>query len=167
MGVQFWDVETHQWINSLGDQPVVAIAYSPNGAQLATGSRKTQIWQLKTQKLLHTISSGDLTALLFTPDGEALLTGSSKTKLWDVKSGDLTHTFSSGASDLALSPDGVTLATGTGGTVQLWQLDSEQLSGILRGSWYGGVSVEFGLEGQAIVSSGSDGIRLWRPDRGF
>ncbi|KAM3098117.1 WD40 repeat domain-containing protein [Phormidesmis sp. 146-35] len=164
MGVQFWDVETRQWIDSLGDQPVTAIAYSPNGTQLAIGNRKTQIWQLKTQKLLHTLNSGDLTALLFTPDGEALLTASSRIKQWDVRSGDLTHTFSSGASDLALSPDGVTLATGTGGTVQLWQLDNEQLSGILRGSWHSSVSVEFGLGGRTIVSSGSDGIRVWRPD---
>jgi WD40 repeat protein len=163
MGVQFWDVETRQWIDSLGDQPVVAIAYSPNGRQLAIGNRKTQLWQLKPQKLLHTINSGDLTALLFTRDSEALFTGSSKIKLWDVKSGDLLHTFSSGASDLALSPDGVTLASGTGGTVQLWQLDSEQLSGILRGSWYSGASVEFGLGGQAIIISSSDGIRVWRP----
>lgn len=162
-GVQFWDVSTRRWLDSLGEQSVVAIAFSPNGKLVATGNKKAEIWELKSQTLLHSINSGDLTSLLFTRDGETLLTGSSKMKQWQVSSGQLLHTFFSGASDLSLSPDGVVLLAGVGGTIQLWQLDTDQLLGILRGSEYGGVSVEFGLEGRAIVSSSSNGIRIWRP----
>ncbi|NJR51646.1 MAG: WD40 repeat domain-containing protein [Leptolyngbyaceae cyanobacterium CSU_1_3] len=173
LGVQFWDVSTRQWVDRLGDQPVVAIAFSPNGKLLAAGNRKVQVWRLSEQvagqssepQLLHTVNSGDLAALAFTRDGEALLTGSSLIKLWEIQSGRLLYTFSSGASDLAISPDGVTFVTGTGGTVQLWQFDPTQMLGILRGSWHSSVSVEFALEGQAIVTSSSDGIRLWQSSR--
>jgi len=67
------------------------------------------------------------------------------------------------ASDLALIPDGKTLATATGGTVNLWELKTRTSLGNLRGSWYSGIFVDFGLKGRAIVAASSDGLRLWQP----
>ncbi len=160
-GVQLWDVATQKWQDTIGDQPVTAIAFSPDGKILATGSQRTSLWQAKTKQLLYSVNSGDLTALTFSRDGETLFTGSSRMKLWSVSSGILLHIFGIGASDLALAPDGQTLAAAVGGTVQFWQPDTEDYLGMLRGSWYSGISVEFALDGKAIISSSSDGIRVW------
>lgn len=160
-GVEFWDVATREWIKGFGSQPVTALAFSPDGKLIAMGSKQAEVWQLRNQQLLYSINSGDLTSLLFSRDGETLFTGSSKTKLWHLNSGKLLHSFS-GASTLALSPDGVLLAAAAGGTVQLWDLETKDFLGMLRGSWYSGLTVEFALDGQAIVSSSSDGIKIWR-----
>ena len=160
-GVQLWNLATQKWQDTIGDQPVMAIAFSPNGKILAAGNQKTSLWQVETKKLLHSVNSGDLTALTFSRDGETLVTGSSRMKLWAANSGVLLHTFGIGSSDLALTPDGQTLAAAVGGTVQFWQPDTEDYLGMLRGSWYSGLSVDFALNGKAIVSSSSDGIRIW------
>ncbi len=162
-GVQLWNLTTQTWQDTIGDQPVVAIAFSPNGKLLAAGKQKTDLWRVSTKRLLYSVNSGDLTALAFSPDGETLLTGSSRMKLWSIASGMLLHTFGIGASDLALSPDGQTLAAAVGGTVQFWQPDTEDYLGMLRGSSYSGLSVAFGSGGKTVISSSSDGIRIWHP----
>ncbi len=162
-GVQLWNLTTQEWQDTIGDQPVVAIAFSPNSKILAAGKQKTNLWLISTKQLLHSVNSGDLTALTFSRDGETLFTGSSRMKLWSVASGVLLHTFGIGTSDLALSPDGQTLAAAIGGTVQFWQPDTEDYLGMLRGSYYSGLSVAFGLNGNTIISSSSDGVRVWHP----
>ena len=63
---------------------------------------------------------------------------------------------------MALSHDGQTLAAASGGTINLWQLETRKLLGSLRGSWYSGVFVDFGLKGQALVTGSSDGVKVWR-----
>ncbi len=160
-GAQLWDLATQRWHDTIGDQPVTAVAFSPNGKILAEGNQKTSLWQINSKRLLHTVNSGDLTALTFSRDGETLFTGSSRMKLWSVSSGVLLHIFGIGVSDLALAPDGQTLAAAVGGTVQFWQPDTEDYLGMLRGSWYSGLSVDFALNGKAIISSSSDGVRVW------
>ncbi|WP_073071123.1 WD40 repeat domain-containing protein [Phormidesmis priestleyi] len=163
-GVQLWNLAAQEWQDTIGDQPVVAIAFSPNSELLAAGKQKTYLWRVSTKQLLQTVNSGDLTALTFSRDGETLLTGSSRMKLWSVTSGMLLHTFGIGASDLALSPDGQTLVAAVGGTMQFWQPDIEDYLGMLRGSSYSGLSVTFGLNGNTVISSSSDGIRIWHPN---
>lgn len=162
LGVQIWDLATQSRRYSLGEQPISALAFSPNGQLLAGGSVKTQVWQMETQVRLQTFDSGELTSVTFDRTGQMLITASSRIKLWDVQSGDGIDTLKSRSSYLTLSPDGQTLATVNGGTVNLWHLETRRLLGTLRGSWYSRITVAFGLNGQALISSSSDGIRLWR-----
>jgi WD40 repeat protein len=162
VGVQVWEIATRQRIYSLGNEPIRAIAVSPDGRLLATGDRtKTDLWQMKAGDHLETLDSGEVTGLLFYQDGQTLLTGSSRIKLWDLRNGGLLKTFDSGASDLALSPDGQVLATAAGGAVHLWQLLTEQSLGSLPASSFSSLFVQFALEGQMVVAAGTDGIRVW------
>lgn len=163
VGVQVWDIATRQRLYSLGDQPIRAIALSPDGKLLATGDRiKTDLWQVQDGDRLKTFDSGEVTGLVFCQDGQTLITGSSRIKTWDLRNGALLRTFDAGASDLALSPDGQTLATSAGGAVHFWQLLTEQSLGSLPASTYSSLFVRFALQGQAIVSAGTDGIKVWR-----
>src|SRR5437870_5206816 len=59
------------------DGIVLAAAYRPDGAQLATGGfdRTVKIWDAAHATLLHTLTGhdADLTALAFSPDGATLV----------------------------------------------------------------------------------------------
>ena len=162
LGVQLWDVESQTLRDQLGMEPVTAIAFSPNGKLLAIGDQNTQLWQIAAGQQLRTLNTGAVTSLMFDRDGQTLISGSSKIKIWQVKSGKLLHQLSSSAFALALSSDGNTLAATSGGTVNLWNLKTRKLLGSLRGSWYSGLFVDFGLQGQVLVTGSSDGVKLWR-----
>ncbi len=162
IGAQVWDVASRQRIYSLGEQPIRAIEFSPDGRLLATGDRiKTDIWQLQDGERVETLDSGEVTGLAFCQDGQTLITGSSRIKLWDLRNGALLKTFDAGASDLALSPDGQTLATSAGGAVHLWHLLTEQSLGSLPATAFSSLFVRFALQGE-IIAAGTDGISIWR-----
>jgi WD40 repeat protein len=160
-GVQVWDVATRRLSRRMGHGPVAVLAFSPDSKLLALGNQNTQIWRIKSRTRLRTFNSGNPTALMFSPDGQQLISASSKIKFWQIHSGALMHQMNSSAIDLALTSDGQTLATASGGTVNLWQFDTRKLLTTIRGSWYSGLSIDFGLDGEAIITSSSDGIKVW------
>jgi len=161
-GIRRWDLATGQALPAIGTEHVAALVFSKNGQTLASGLSKVQLWDVETSQLRHTLDSGEVTSLVFSLDDQRLISGSSKTKFWQVASGALLRTVQSSSSDLALSPDGQILATSSGGTINLWQLETKKLLGTLRGSLYSGLSIAFAWDG-SILSGSSDGIKVWRP----
>lgn len=162
VGVQVWDIASRQRIYTVGDQPIRAMQFSADGQLLATGDgTKTEVWQVQDGDRLRVLDSGEVTGLIFCQDGQTLITGSSRLKLWDLRNGKLLKTFDAGASDLAISPDGQTLATAAGGAVHLWHLLGERSLGSMFASPFSSLFVRFALGGQAIVAAGTDGIRIW------
>ena len=80
---------------------------------------------------------------------------SSPTKLMD-------HT--NGINDIAYTPDGQTIASGSGDeTIKLWRIADGTLSRILEGHAGSVSSVAFAPDGQTLASGSFDNtIRLWR-----
>ena len=91
--VKLWDVGTGQFLTILTDGtdfPGFAVAFSPDGTKLASGSwaDTVELWEVSTQKHIATFPghTGNVCAVAFSPDGTKLASGSfdGTVLLWDV-----------------------------------------------------------------------------------
>ncbi len=109
---------------------VPALAFSPDGRTLATGSwdGAIKLWDLERGTLLWTSQqSTTINFVAFAPDGQMLASGRNDApiRLWDAKLGTLLHTLSDGSGPvfaLAWGPDGSLLASGGfDRQIRLWE----------------------------------------------
>ena len=120
-----------------GGNHVLVLEFSPDGTQLASGSKdKTvRLWDTTTNEELAILRkhTGWINALAFSADGKRLASGSTdKTvHLWATDTGELITTLTghlNGIVALSFSPDGTTLATGsTDGTTRFWNTKTGDL----------------------------------------
>ena len=133
-----WDVSTRERAGTLEGAGGTAVAFSPDGAQLATAAGSAiQLWDVASRKETATLKghTGSATSLAFSPNGGLLASGSydSTVKLWDVASRKEIATLRGHTSQInavVFSPDGTLLASGSGdpeknevATVRLWDME--------------------------------------------
>ena len=176
--VRLWDVRTGRLRGRLeGPQgPVQSVAYSPDGRTVAGSTQAGDVWLWDTETgqagLTLTGHEGTVFAVTFSRDGQTLVSASfdGTVRLWEVKTGRVLATLPGHPgivfSCLAFSPNGQTLATGSGnqfkGEVWLWDVKTGQQRAILPGHKAYVQSVAFSPDGQTLASGSYDGtIRLW------
>ncbi len=168
---------------------ISCLAADPKGAWLASSNQffDSRIWNLKTGKLLMTLKTpwvvgvprwtrglGGAEAVAADPKGRWLVTGvhmGGILRTWDAESGRCLHSINAefsaasfeGTSALAVHPDGVWVAFGTGGgSVRLWN-PTQARRLVVLGNHKGSVtSVAVDSTGQRLVSSSLGGeVKMW------
>ncbi len=151
-----WAVEDARIVARIPEQQVDALAFSPDGRRLVTGSLEGDltVWEARTGRQLDSLNGnlGQVLDLALSPDGARLATSSSDgtVRLWDLRTGEQILTLASGVAGevgaeskfcfrrdriaylgvggkLAFSPDGTRLAYTADGTVRVLALDIDDL----------------------------------------
>ena len=139
--VAVWDLQNRPLSRTLaGDtQSAVEVAFSPNGAVLASAGADPSIrlWDTATWKTIgQPLAAGGqgVNALAFSPDGRVLASGGRDTfvHLWDASTGEpLGEPLAAQENEvdcLAFSPDGKLVAAGGGDNrLEVWDATTRQL----------------------------------------
>lgn len=155
---------------------VYAIAFSPDGKQLATGSfdKSVRLWDAATGKELKSFNGHQnyVLGVAFSPDGQTIASSAedNTARLWTMPASgavsDLAHADVVQA--VALSADGKLLAAACkDGSVRLWNPAEKKLVHSLTGHKGAVLSVAFSPNGKLVAGSGADGtLRVWNPADG-
>jgi len=119
---------------------ISALAFSPDGALLASGAQDEntiRLWDVASGRELRELSghSGWVRSLAFSPDGRLIVSGSTDQtiRLWDAQSGAelaALEGHSDWIGNIVFSPDGATIASAArDGTVRLWDVQSRAARG--------------------------------------
>ncbi|HTU93447.1 MAG TPA: WD40 repeat domain-containing protein [Gemmataceae bacterium] len=183
--VLVWDTATAELRSRLGKEWSRALALSPDGKLLATGSDSLILCETATRRILwdtvdrkkerRIIDPRDIiVSTAWSADGKTLISSSQdgNIRVWDPATGKQHQTIKTKLrvlGGIALSPDGAITAAGDigGGTIHLWATDSgKELRSIATSQ--GIVStLAFSPDGSVLVSGGSEGgICLSSPTTG-
>ncbi|GAB4291522.1 MAG: hypothetical protein Fur0025_26780 [Oscillatoriaceae cyanobacterium] len=182
--IEIWNLKSGKLVQKVQAQTagVAAIAISPNGDILATGSPDgtIQLWNLPsgTQIKSFSLHIGPVQALAISPNGETLATGfqNGSINLSPLNPGndsppednqELPNKLMLGhvnnINSVAFSPDGKILASGSAdNTIKLWDVTTRQLRYTLSSNQGVIYSVAFSGDGKMLASGSSSGqIQLW------
>lgn len=157
---------------------VYALALSPDGQTLATGSydQKIRLWNVTDGAEKRTLSghNGAVFGLSFRPDGRVLASASADRtiKLWEVASGRRLDTFSQPLKEqscVAFAPDGQTVAAaGVDNRIRVWTVSTEAQEGsnplrLSRFAHEGAIlNLTFSADGRTLVSTAADRtVKVW------
>ncbi|MBL8192088.1 MAG: serine/threonine protein kinase [Acidobacteria bacterium] len=175
--VSFWDLRRF-W--TVGEHKLIAryaahrdrgraIAYSPNGRLVASGSDNIIVWDAQTQAKLARFPYRDLvTDLAFSTDSRQLISahGDGAILVWDIAEKEATANFASHSGvvrTVVFSSDGKTVASASEDrSIILWDANSGIKRGVLSGQGVPIAGAAISADGKFVISSDIQGqVTLW------
>ena len=147
---------------------VTAVAWSPDGSRIATGSAVgVRVWDAVTGEDLFSLElecGRGVESVAWSPDSRRIATGSifGDVRVWDAVTGEnvlsLEHDHRVGS--VAWSPDGRRIATGSAVGVQVLDaVTGEELLSLEHGHWVG--SVAWSPDSRRIATGSDVGVQVW------
>lgn len=166
--VALYDAATLALSGTLGehDEPVRSVAFSPDSARLAVGSRDITVWDMDSGARIATLEGHKqpVLSLAFSPDGAAIVsTGADgSVRLWDAATGEMQRQLALGVAGqmVAFSPDGAQIAAQGERIVKVWEADSgDEVATLEHGALVAGMA--FSPDGAIATASFDGAVRVW------
>ena len=172
--IKLWDMRNDTAV-TLGrhEDTVNSIAFSPDGARLATGGDDyvLKLWNVNhkhhivTREHITDRTRSQVKAVAFSPNGKMIATGGRHAKLWDAYTLNQIVTFQhhDWVWSVAFSSDGKLLATGdNSGQVKVWDLQNHRAVTQLHADADSVYTVQFSPNDQILAGAGYAGqVKLW------
>lgn len=151
---------------------IQAIAFSPDGKRLASGShdQTVRLWDVQTGQCLKTLRgcTGGIQAVAFSPNGSMLATGShdQTVRLWDSATWDCLHVLQGHTRQLwfvLFTPNGEILISGSDDqTVRLWDVRTGECLRQLEIHINWVLSIALSPDGRTLaVGSDNTKVQFW------
>jgi WD40 repeat protein len=169
-----------QRLSAIGIGNPYAVAFSPDGKQLAIGggtedSPALRVWDLAARKFTADLKghTSAVWTVAYSADGKMLASGGydNTARVWDLASGKETariDAFADRVTGVAFSPDGKTLAAcSNDGSAVLFDLAANKVKFPLKKHTASVRGVAFSPDGKLLATVGKDNQALiWNPETG-
>jgi WD40 repeat protein len=173
--VVFWNVEASRVAKTIGPfpDPLTAVALSPDGKRLATGSTVGPVRQVDLDKprdmRIMTRHTAEVRCVAYSPDSSTLASAGvdGTIRLWDAATTRELRALRGHTNVvlcLAFAPDGKTLVSGgADGSVRLWDWATGEERGVLAPRRPGAMvyALAFTRDGKSLAAACGDEVRQW------